>query len=164
MIIYKEKLQIQLDEDISQLEEEIRQLEKLKEKILDSAVFKVLDGKTQMVYDKKRPNVRSRQDHTVNVANIAKRIIGRIYDSCSIEQISATECFKLNKKRAELYAEIMGLSHDLGHTTFSHTGEEVVNEFLRKINDPNVIARIIEHRKNVFRRRIRRKSRPYRWI
>lgn len=150
MIIKKENLIIELDENIAELEKEIEQLEQLKEKIINSPVFKLLDGKTQIIDDKTRRNVRSRQKHSINVANISKTIIGRIYDLCATESISATNLFKLNKKRAELYAEITGLSHDLGHTPFGHTGEDVVNKFFQSITDKKTIEKIIEHRKKYF--------------
>lgn len=103
-----------------------------------------------MIDEEDRKEVRSRLEHTEGVADIAKRIISRIYDLCSISKISATEIFQLNKKRAELYAEITALSHDLGHTPFGHAGEAVVNEFMQSIEDKEIIAKMIEKRKEVF--------------
>lgn len=126
------------------------QLEKLKQMITTSATYQLLDGKTQMIDEEGKNEVRSRMEHTNNVADISKRIIGKIYDLCSIPKISETELFKLNKKRAELYAEITALSHDLGHTPFGHAGETVVNEFMQSIDDKDMISKMIEKRKEVF--------------
>lgn len=118
--------------------------------IITSATYQLLDGKTQMIDEEGRQEVRSRMEHTNNVADISKRIIGKIYDLCSIPKISKTELFQLNKKRTELYAEITALSHDLGHTPFGHAGETVVNEFMQSIEDKDMISKMIEKRKKVF--------------
>lgn len=118
--------------------------------IIQSSTYQLLDGKTQMIDEENGREIRSRQEHTNNVADIAKRIISRIYDLCSITQISKTELFQLNKQRAELYAEVTALSHDLGHTPFGHAGEAVVNEFMQSIKDKDVIAKMIEKRRRIF--------------
>lgn len=115
-----------------------------------SSAYHLLDGKTQMMEESKENEIRSRMEHTNNVADISKRIIGRVYDLCSIPKISKTDVFQLNKKIAELYAEITALSHDLGHTPFGHAGEAVMNEFMQSIKDKEMIAKIIERRKEVF--------------
>lgn len=150
MLIYKDKLSIELEEDIDILKEQIKQLRNLKKAILASPVYKLLDGKTQMIDKKIDIEVRSRLDHTKNVARIAKRIIGRIYDLCSIEAISNTEIYKLNKQKAGLEAEIVALAHDLGHTPFGHNGEAALNEFMQSITDEKAISKIIQDRVKYF--------------
>ncbi len=150
MLIYKDKLSIELEENVHDLKEQIKQLRNLKKAILASPVYKLLDGKTQMIDKKIDVEVRSRLDHTKNVARIAKRIIGRIYDLCSIEAISKTEVYKLNKQKAELEAEIVALAHDLGHTPFGHNGEAALNEFMQSITDEAAIAKIIQDRIKYF--------------
>ena len=150
MLIYKGKLSIVLEEDLEKLKEQIEQLEKLKDTILHLPKYHLLDGKTQMVEENEGSTVRSRLVHSINVACICKRTIGTIYDLCSIKEISETEIFKLNKKRAELEAEIVGLIHDLGHTPFGHTAESVVDEFMQSITDEATIRKILERRKIVF--------------
>ncbi len=150
MLIYKGKLKIELEENINDLKEQIKQLRNLKKAILLSSVYKLLDGKTQMLDKKIDEIIRSRQDHTKNVARIAKRIIGKIYDLCSIEQISNTEIFRLNKIKAELEAEITALAHDLGHTPFGHNGEAALNEFMQSITDEQTVSKIIEKRMKYF--------------
>lgn len=52
MLIYKDKLSIELEENVHDLKEQIKQLRNLKKAILASPVYKLLDGKTQMI-DKK---------------------------------------------------------------------------------------------------------------
>lgn len=150
MIIYKERLIIKLKEDLVEIQEEIKQLQNLKKAILSSPVYKVLDGKTQMIDKKIEEEVRSRLDHTNNVASIAKRIVGRIYDICSIPRISNTEIFKLNKQKAQLEAEVTALAHDLGHTPFGHNGEAALNEFIQSITDEETISKIVENRIKYF--------------
>lgn len=150
MLIYKDKLSIELDENVDGLKEQIKQLRNLKKAILESPVYNLLDGKTQMIDKKIEVEVRSRLDHTKNVASIAKKIIGRIYDLCSIEEISKTEIYKLNKQKAELEAEIVALAHDLGHTPFGHNGEAALNEFMQSITDEKEIIQIIQKRVKYF--------------
>ena len=53
MIIYKGNLKIELEEDITKLKEEISQLKKLKQEIVKSPAYYLLDGKTQMIDEKK---------------------------------------------------------------------------------------------------------------
>ncbi len=152
MIIYNGKLRIELDEDIETLNKEIKQLKELKQEIIKSPTYILLDGKTQMLDDQsqQKQEIRSRLQHTKNVASIAKRIIAKIYDMCSIKEISDTELFKLNKQRAGLYTEIIALSHDLGHTPFGHSGEAVLNEFIQSIDNKEYIKRILQVRKECF--------------
>lgn len=150
MIIYKGKLSIELEEDIEKLNKQIKQLKELKREIMKSASYNLLDGKTQMIDEESENEIRSRLGHTISVANISKQIIGDIYDACSIEKISNTKSFKLNKQREQLYAEIIALAHDLGHTPYGHSGEAIVNEFIQSITDKEIISTIIEHRKEYF--------------
>lgn len=150
MIIYKDKLSIELEENVEDLKEQIKQLRNLKKAILSSPVYNLLDGKTQMIDKKTDIEVRSRLDHTKNVARISKRIIGRIYDLCSIEAISETEIYILNKQKAELEAEIVALAHDLGHTPFGHNGEAALNEFMQSITDEKAITKIVQDRVKYF--------------
>jgi dGTPase len=149
MVICQGNLSINLEEDTDGLKREIEQLKKLKEEVINSPAYVLLDGKTMLDQNDKR-NIRSRLDHTNNVASIAKKIMGRIYDLCCAEEISNTEIFKLNKEKAELYTEITSLAHDLGHTPFGHAGESILNEFMQSINDKKVIKKIILKRKECF--------------
>lgn len=150
MLIYKGKLEIELEENVEKLNIEIKQLKALKKEIIKSSSYYLLDGKTQMIDVEVETEIRSRLGHTISVATISKQIIGNIYDECSTKKISDTELFKLNKQREQLYAEIIALAHDLGHTPYGHSGEAVVNEFMQSITDKETIDKIIEHRKQCF--------------
>ena len=150
MIIYRGNLVINLDDNKEELHSQIEQLKRIKQLIVNSSAYCLLDGKTQMVDDKSNKKARSRLEHTINVATISKSVIERIYDLCSVEEISNTEVFKLNKQKAELEAEIAGLAHDLGHTPFGHNGEVAVNEFMQSIQDKEIINKIVEKRIKYF--------------
>lgn len=151
-IIYNSqgKFSIELEEDIEQLRKEIKQLKQLKKEILSSPVYQILDGKTQMLDQNIDTEIRSRLEHTNNVAKISKRIIGRIYELCSIPRISNTQIFKLNKSKVQLEAEVTALAHDLGHTPFGHNGELALNEFMQSITDEETIAEILKNRRIYF--------------
>jgi hypothetical protein len=149
MVIHKENLSIELEENIDDLKKEIEQLKILKAEVVKSPAYILLDGKT-MLDQSNKEDIRSRLDHTNNVACIAKKIMGRIYDLCSSSEIADTEIFKLNKEKAELYTEITALAHDLGHTPFGHAGESVLNEFMQSITDKKAIKNIMLKRKECF--------------
>lgn len=150
MEICKGKLSIELEENIVKLEQEIEQLRQLKKEIVQSSTYYLLDGKTQMIDEKNGKEIRSRMEHTNNVASIAKRIMTQIYDLCADKELCDTNLFKLNKERAVLYTEVTALLHDLGHTPFGHAGEAVVNEFIKSIEDKETIKQIIQKRKECF--------------
>lgn len=83
-----------------------------RDKILHSKAFRRLKHKTQVFISPIGDHYRTRLTHTLEVAQIA-RTIGR--------------ALRLNEDLIEAIA----LGHDLGHTPFGHTGEEVLNELLQ---------------------------------
>jgi len=80
-------------------------------KIMNTASFRKLAGKTQVILSLSGPDVRTRLTHTIEVAKIAKDI-----------------CIRLGLN-AEL-AEAMALAHDIGHTPFGHVGERTLTEIM----------------------------------
>ncbi len=124
--------------------------------------------------------VRSRGEHSMNVSTISREIVEELYEEVKnstlgyiadrkaalaasniagkekrIEDLERYEqsilmCFNLNKKVASLYATIIGLSHDLGHTPFGHIGESVINEFMIGINDEEERKEILQNRRIYF--------------
>ena len=82
-----------------------------RDKVLHSKAFRRLKHKTQVFISPVGDHYRTRLTHTLEVAQIA-RTIGR--------------ALRLNEDLIEAIA----LGHDLGHTPFGHTGEEVLNELL----------------------------------
>lgn len=84
-----------------------------RDRIIHSAAFRRLEYKTQVFVNHEGDYYRTRLTHTLEVAQIAKTIASAI---------------RLN---ADL-AEAVALAHDLGHTPFGHSGEEALNELMKK--------------------------------
>lgn len=152
--IKRDNLELEFEDDIELMKRKVIELERLKKIILESSEFKLLDGKTQMVgiYKEEENNggIHSRGEHTECVAMIAKDIVSKIYDRFGTGKEKKTEFFQLNKKISELYAEIMGYSHDLGHTPFGHVGESGLNDFMEEVSSPDQLKKILEHRRIIF--------------
>ena len=87
-----------------------------KDRILYSKPFRRLAYKTQVfvtsaMNDSFDEHCRTRLSHTLEVANIAKRVSLKL---------------RLNSDLTEAIA----LGHDVGHTPYGHAGEKLLNEFL----------------------------------
>lgn len=80
-----------------------------RERILHSAAFRRLQGKTQALPTTNSDHVRTRLAHTLEVASLARSIAAR---------------FELNEPLVEAAA----LAHDLGHPPFGHAGERALDE------------------------------------
>ncbi|HEY5975916.1 MAG TPA: deoxyguanosinetriphosphate triphosphohydrolase [Geobacteraceae bacterium] len=85
--------------------------ERDRDRIIHSAAFRRLEYKTQVFVNHEGDYYRTRLTHSLEVAQIGKAIARRL---------------KLNEELTEALA----LSHDLGHTPFGHTGEEVINQLM----------------------------------
>ncbi len=81
-------------------------------RIIHSTAFRRLGYKTQVFVPFEADHFRTRLTHSVEVAHLAKLIARK---------------FNANT----LLAEIIGLAHDLGHSPFGHTGEQVLNKLLK---------------------------------
>ncbi len=96
-------------------EEELRDerpaFERDRDRIIHCAAFRRLEYKTQVFVNHEGDYYRTRLTHSLEVAQIGKAIARRL---------------KLNEELTEALA----LAHDLGHTPFGHTGEEVLNRLL----------------------------------
>lgn len=79
------------------------------DRIIHSKAFRRLMHKTQVFLSPSKDHFRTRLTHTLEVSQIARAIARGLY---------------LN----ENLTEAMSLGHDLGHTPFGHTGEDVLNE------------------------------------
>ncbi len=143
------KLELDLEENMQNLNSQIEELERLKNIIVESSQFKIQDGKTQMIDKKDEIEIRSRQQHVFMVTNISLRVIDGIYNKL-YSGATKLEVVAKNQKRDELIIQIIALSHDLGHTPFGHSGEEVLNEFVKDIKDEETIEAIIEKRRKYF--------------
>jgi dGTPase len=84
-----------------------------RDRIVHSKAFRRLRNKTQVWIDPAHDHFRTRLTHTLETTGIS-RGVGR--------------ALRLN----EDLVEAIGLGHDLGHTPFGHTGEECLDEQLRR--------------------------------
>lgn len=82
-----------------------------RDRIIHSAAFRRLEYKTQVFIPHERDHFRTRLTHTIEVAQIARTL---------------ARSLRLNEDLAEAIA----LVHDLGHTPFGHSGEEVMADLL----------------------------------
>ncbi len=82
-----------------------------RDRIIHSKAFRRLKHKTQVFFSPTNDHFRTRMTHTLEVSQIARTI---------------TRALNLNEDLAEAIA----LGHDLGHTPFGHSGEDVLNEIM----------------------------------
>jgi len=82
-----------------------------RDRILHSKAFRRLKHKTQVFIAPEGDHYRTRLTHTLEVSQIARTI---------------SRSLGLNEDLTEAIA----LGHDLGHTPFGHTGEQVLNELI----------------------------------
>ncbi len=85
--------------------------ERDRDRIIHCAAFRRLEYKTQVFLNHEGDYYRTRLTHSLEVAQIGTAIARRL---------------RLNQDLTEALA----LAHDLGHTPFGHTGEEVLNQLL----------------------------------
>lgn len=83
-----------------------------RDRILHSKAFRRLKHKTQVFFSPLGDHYRTRMTHTLEVSQISRTI---------------ARALLLN----EDLSEAISLGHDLGHTPFGHTGEEVLDSLLK---------------------------------
>ncbi len=86
--------------------------ERDRDRIIHSEAFRKLEYKTQVFINHADDYFRTRLTHTMEVAQIARGIA------------------KMLRVNMEL-VEAIALAHDLGHTPFGHTGEEILNKLVK---------------------------------
>jgi dGTPase len=82
-------------------------------RIIHSRAFRRMEYKTQVFLNGTGDHLRTRLTHSIEVASISRTI---------------ARALSLNEDLAEAIA----LAHDLGHTPFGHSGEEVLAECMRE--------------------------------
>ncbi|MET1411887.1 dGTP triphosphohydrolase [Roseibium sp. HPY-6] len=93
-------------------------------RLLHSASFRRLQGKTQVFPGVESDFFRNRLTHSLEVAQIAKSIAIKLNETHKL--------FKNKNKKIEPdLVEFAGLAHDLGHPPFGHNGEEALDECMR---------------------------------
>ncbi|MDF1553193.1 MAG: deoxyguanosinetriphosphate triphosphohydrolase [Deferrisomatales bacterium] len=85
--------------------------ERDRDRVIHCEAFRRLEYKTQVFLNHEGDYYRTRLTHSIEVAQIARGLARRL---------------QLNSDLAEALA----LAHDLGHTPFGHTGEEVLNRLM----------------------------------
>jgi dGTPase len=84
-----------------------------RDRVIHTKAFRRLENKTQVFAPDYSDHFRNRLTHTIEVAQIARTI---------------AEALGLN---ADL-AEVLALSHDIGHPPYSHVGEKVLDRLMRR--------------------------------
>lgn len=104
-----------------------------RDRLVHSAAFRRLDGKTQVFAYHEGKNYRTRLTHSIEVAQITRTICKNL---------------QLNEELGEAIA----LAHDLGHAPFGHAGERGLNNAMAKfggfnhnVNSLKIMTRLEQH-------------------
>ncbi|MHC1721792.1 MAG: dGTP triphosphohydrolase [Aminipila sp.] len=87
-----------------------------RDRVLYSAPFRLLAGKTQVYITGIDDNMRTRLTHTLEVAQIAKTIATALRLDVDL-------------------AEAIALGHDIGHTPYGHAGERILHDIMNPKHD-----------------------------
>ena len=87
-----------------------------RDKIVYSLGFRQLRLKSQMFPENTGEHVRTRLDHSIEVAQIGRHMARHL---------------RLNEDLVDAIA----LAHDIGHAPFAHSGERALNKFLRTVRE-----------------------------
>src|SRR6202048_3565984 len=103
-------------------------------RIIHSRAFRRLEYKTQVFLNGTGDHLRTRLTHSIEVASISRTI---------------ARALSLNEDLAEAIA----LAHDLGHSPFGHSGEEMLAECMREhggFDHNRQSARVVELLENAY--------------
>jgi len=99
-------------------------IERDRDRILHSAAFRRLQGKTQVFGIGQADFYRTRLTHSIEVSQIARSITSNLI----FEQPLLISCI------APELAEAAALAHDLGHPPFGHAGEQTLDACMREVS------------------------------
>ena len=98
--------------------------ERDRDRILHSAAFRRLQGKTQVFGIGQADFYRTRLTHSLEVAQIARAIARNLcHEHTELERCVTPEL-----------AEAVALAHDIGHPPFGHAGEQTLDACMREIS------------------------------
>src|SRR5262245_57924804 len=101
-----------------------------RDRVIHSRAFRRLENKTQVFTHRYSDHFRNRLTHTIEVAQITRTVSDQLGLNTDL-------------------AETLALVHDVGHPPFGHSGEEALDDCMRrhgKSFDHNLHAlRIVEH-------------------
>ena len=100
------------------------EFERDRDRILYSSAFHRLAGITQIVRADEADVFHTRQQHTIKVAQVGRRLAQKLIG----EQAKAAEARGLDPEVVEAAC----LAHDLGHPPFGHIGEATLDTLVRK--------------------------------
>jgi dGTPase len=103
-------------------EDQRHRFERDRDRILYSSAFRRLSGITQIVRAGEADVFHTRQQHTLKVAQVGRRLAQK----CVAEQPDLSEFLGVHPEVVEAAA----LAHDLGHPPFGHVGEHVLNKLV----------------------------------
>src|SRR5476651_752424 len=89
------------------------QYQRDRDRVIDSRAFRRLEYKTQVFLNGTGDHLRTRLTHSIEVASVSRTL---------------ARALALNEDLAEAIA----LAHDLGHSPFGHSGEEMLAECMRE--------------------------------
>ena len=98
--------------------------ERDRDRILHSAAFRRLQGKTQVFGIGQADFYRTRLTHSIETAQIARAIANNLL----------AEEPRLGRCLAPELAEAVALAHDLGHPPFGHAGEQTLDSCVREVS------------------------------
>jgi len=96
-----------------------------RDRILHSASFRKLKGKTNVFLSTTGEQFRTRLTHTLEVASVARTIAQALFLNADL-------------------AEAIALGHDLGHTPFGHAGEDVIKKIRPDFHHARQSVRVAE--------------------
>jgi dGTPase len=101
-------------------------------RIINSAAVRRLQQKTQVFPLERNSAVRSRLTHSLEVQQVGRFIVQKIFGSLKTEKL--LETYKLNglERCLESVVEMSCLLHDVGNPPFGHFGEQAINDWFEQ--------------------------------